>query len=77
MKNVNVKLEKVSYEKVMGMKEKMMIKKNGMVVLILGWDKMREKKYEGDWREVERKDGVIKYERENRSWSVCRIRNMI
>ena len=69
MKNVNVKLEKVSYEKVMGMKEQMMIKKNGMVVLILGWDKMREKKYEGDWREVERKDGVIKYERENRSWS--------
>ena len=35
MKNVNVKLEKVSYEKVMGMKEQMMIKKNGMVVLIL------------------------------------------
>ena len=69
MKNVNVKLEKVSYEKVMGMKEQMMIKKNGMVVLILGWDKMREKKYEGDWREVERKDGVIKDERENRSWS--------
>ena len=56
MKNVNVKLEKVSYEKVMGMKEQMMIKKNGMVVLILGWDKMREKKYEGDWREVERKE---------------------
>lgn len=49
MENVNVKMEKVSYEKVMGMKEKMMIKKNGMVVLILGWDKMREKKYEGDW----------------------------
>ena len=73
MKNVNVKLEKVSYEKVMGMKEQMMIKKNGMVVLILGWDKMREKKYEGDWREVERKDGVIKYERENRSWSEGKV----
>lgn len=73
MEKVNVKMEKVSYEKVMGMKEKMMITKNGMVVMILGWDKMREKVKVGEWKEVEREDGVKKYEREKRSWSEGKV----
>lgn len=73
MENVMVKVEKVSYEKVMGMKEKVMIKKNGMVVMILGWDKIRKKEFEGDWREVERKNGVIKYERVKRSRSEGKV----